>query len=149
MLGREHVRWKGYLGAAALAFAAGAFVASTPPPARAGRARAAEAPAHRHPSAESTGDSFQALMDEATARMHEGMAITPSGDPDVDFARMMIPHHQGAVDMARVELRYGRDERLRRLAQGIIVEQQQEIETMRTVLQSLAAATSPTAPGPR
>ena len=149
MLGWEHVRWKGYLGAAALAFAAGAFVASTSIAARAGSARAAEAPAHRHPSAGSTGDSFQALMDEATARMHEGMAITPSGDPDVDFARMMIPHHQGAVDMARVELRYGRDERLRRLAQGIIVEQQQEIETMRTVLQSLAAATSPTAPGPR
>ena len=47
---------------------------------------------------------------------------------------MMIPHHQGAVDMAIVELRYGKDERLRRLAQGIIVEQQQEVVVMRDIL---------------
>jgi uncharacterized protein (DUF305 family) len=47
---------------------------------------------------------------------------------------MMIPHHQGAVDMALVELRFGHDERLRRLAQGIIVEQRQEIEVMRRIL---------------
>jgi uncharacterized protein (DUF305 family) len=47
---------------------------------------------------------------------------------------MMIPHHQGAVDMAVVELRYGRNEKLRRLAQGIIVEQRQEIEVMQRLL---------------
>ena len=67
-------------------------------------------------------------------RMHKDMAIVPSGDPDRDFAGMMIPHHQGAVDMALVELRFGRDERLRRLAQGIIVEQQQEIALMQSIL---------------
>jgi uncharacterized protein (DUF305 family) len=88
--------------------------------------------------------TFQALMDEAMARMDAGMAIAPSGDPDRDFARMMIPHHQGAVDMAMLELRFGKDERLRRLAQGIIVEQRQEIEVMQRVL----AGGNPARPDP-
>ena len=56
-----------------------------------------------------------------------------SGNPDRDFATMMIPHHQGAVDMAEAELRFGRDPVLRRLAQGIIVEQRQEIAVMQQV----------------
>jgi uncharacterized protein (DUF305 family) len=79
-------------------------------------------------------ETFQAAMEEAMRRMDAGMTVPPTGDPDRDFARMMIPHHQGAVDMALAELRYGRDERLRRLAQGIIVEQRQEIELMRNIL---------------
>jgi hypothetical protein len=53
---------------------------------------------------------------------------------DQDFAAMMIPHHQGAIDMAQAELRHGRNEQLRRIAQGIIVEQQQEIAAMRLAL---------------
>jgi len=73
-------------------------------------------------------------MDEAMARMHAGMHVPYSGDADRDFARMMIPHHQGAIDMALAELRYGKDERLRRLAQEIIVAQKQEIDVMRLVL---------------
>jgi len=93
--------------------------------------------------------SFQALMDEAMARMDAGMSIAPSGDADRDFARMMIPHHQGAVDMALVELRFGHDERLRRLAQGIIVEQRQEIEVMRAALRDPAPAPTGPAPGSR
>jgi uncharacterized protein (DUF305 family) len=56
---------------------------------------------------------------------------TMTGDPDHDFAAMMIPHHQGAVDMAKLELLYGKDPTLRRLAQEIIVTQEQEIEVMR------------------
>ena len=56
-----------------------------------------------------------------------GMEIVPSGDVDHDFAAMTIPHHQGAIDMTRAELRHGRNERLRRIAQGIVVEQHQEI----------------------
>ena len=68
------------------------------------------------------------------ARMHEQMHVEYTGDPDRDFARMMIPHHQGAVDMAKVELLYGKDERLKRLAQEIIVEQQQEIALMYKLL---------------
>lgn len=67
-------------------------------------------------------------------RMMAGMEVAPTGDVDRDFAAMMIAHHQGAIDMARAELRHGRNERLRRIAQGIVVEQQQEIEAMRLAL---------------
>jgi uncharacterized protein (DUF305 family) len=81
-------------------------------------------------------------MDEAMRRMDEGMNVAPSGDPDRDFARMMIPHHQGAVDMALAELRFGKDERLRRLAQGIIVEQRQEIALMQSILDGTAPSSA-------
>ncbi len=78
------------------------------------------------------GQSFQQMMDEAMTSMDQGMEKAPmTGDPDHDFAAMMIPHHQGAVDMAKVELLYGKDPVLRRLAQEIIVTQGQEIEVMR------------------
>src|SRR5271165_7399731 len=70
----------------------------------------------------------------AMTEMLVGMQIKPSGDVDYDFAAMMIPHHQGAIDMAQAELRHGRNERLRRIAQEIIVEQQQEISAMRMAL---------------
>ena len=70
----------------------------------------------------------------AMTRMLVGMEIEPSGDVDRDFAAMMIPHHQGAIDMAQAELRYGRNEQLRRIAQEIIVDQQQEIAAMRLAL---------------
>jgi uncharacterized protein (DUF305 family) len=73
-------------------------------------------------------------MTQGIARMHETMEVTPSGEPDRDFMLMMIPHHQGAIDMALVVLKYGHDERLKRLAQSIIVEQGQEITYMRTLL---------------
>lgn len=73
------------------------------------------------------------------------MNVKPTGDVDVDFAAMMIPHHQGAIDMALAQLRYGKNEQLRRIAQEIIVEQQQEIIAMRMALgQSLP----PSAPAP-
>jgi hypothetical protein len=67
-------------------------------------------------------------------KMMQGMAMKPTGDVDVDFAAMMIPHHQGAIDMAVLELRYGHNEQLRRIAQEIIVDQQQEISAMRLAL---------------
>jgi uncharacterized protein (DUF305 family) len=81
-----------------------------------------------------SGETFRAGMASAMLRMHRGMAIPASGDADRDFAAMMIPHHQAAVEMAELQLLHGSDERLRRLAQGIIVEQSQEIATMRHVL---------------
>jgi uncharacterized protein (DUF305 family) len=59
------------------------------------------------------------------------MAVKPSGDVDRDFVHMMVPHHQGAIDMAVAVLRYGHNEKIRRLAQEIIVDQQQEIAAMR------------------
>lgn len=77
---------------------------------------------------------FARESDVAMGRMMAAMIIRPTGDVDADFAAMMIPHHQGAIDMAQAELRYGRNEQLRRLAQEIIVEQQQEIAAMRLAL---------------
>jgi uncharacterized protein (DUF305 family) len=82
----------------------------------------------------SADDDFYSRIDEAMERMHAGMHVSPSGDVDRDFAEMMIPHHQGAVDMAVLELRFGRDQRLKRLAQEIVVTQRQEIEVMKSVL---------------
>ena len=78
-------------------------------------------------------------MMQAMERMQRDMSIVPSGDPDSDFAAMMIPHHQGAVDMAKLELQFGKNPVLRRLAQGIIVEQLQEIEVMQRELRQLSA----------
>ncbi len=77
---------------------------------------------------------FATAMAGAMQRMHQAMAVPSAGDPDRDFAAMMIPHHQGAIDMAEAELRFGKDERLRRLAQGIIIEQRQEIAVMQAIL---------------
>lgn len=65
------------------------------------------------------------------ATMMAGMDIRPSGDADRDFVHLMEPHHQGAIDMAKAVLRYGRNEKIRRLAQEITVTQQQEIAVMR------------------
>lgn len=78
--------------------------------------------------------AFYREMSRAKVRMHTGMKIAPSGDTDRDFARMMIAHHQGAIDMALVQLKLGGDERLKRLAQSIIVEQGQEIAYLRNLL---------------
>ena len=80
---------------------------------------------------------FLVEADAAMKQMMFNMDIKPSGDADRDFVAMMIPHHLGAVDMARAELRYGHNEVLRRIAQGIIVEQLQEIEAMRAALGAL------------
>jgi hypothetical protein len=80
------------------------------------------------------GATFHSEMTDVNGRMHQGMAISPSNDVDRDFMRMMIPHHQGAIDMALVLLKYGDDARLKRLAQSIIVEQGQEIAYMRSLL---------------
>jgi hypothetical protein len=77
---------------------------------------------------------FLAENDAAMNTMMSNMAIKPSGDIDSDFVGMMAPHHQGAIDMAQAELRYGHNEQLRRIAQEIIVEQQQEIAAMQLAL---------------
>ncbi len=75
-------------------------------------------------------ESFEADNRAAMAKMMRAMDVASTGDVDRDFVAMMVPHHQGAIDMAQAELRYGRNERLRRLAQEIIVTQQDEIAAM-------------------
>ena len=87
--------------------------------------------------------AFLAANDAAMAKMMAVMKIEPSGDVDRDFVAMMEPHHQGAIEMAQAELRYGRNEQLRRLAQEIIVTQQQEIVAMQF---ALGGQPSPSAP---
>ena len=75
--------------------------------------------------------SFLAENDAAMKKMMKDMAVKPTGDVDADFVAMMVPHHQGAIDMALAVLRHGRNPQIRRLAQEIIVTQQQEIAVMR------------------
>jgi uncharacterized protein (DUF305 family) len=89
--------------------------------------------------ADTSISAFARENDEAMERMMASMHRPSTGDVDRDFVALMTPHHQGAIDMAQLELRYGRNEQLRRLAQEIIVTQRQEIEAM-----SLALSTAPT-----
>ena len=79
-----------------------------------------------------------------------GMDAPPSGDIDEDFVNMMDPHHMGAIDMAVLELKFGKNEQLRRIAQEIIVEQRQEIDAMRLAIgrKPLASAPVPTQAAP-
>jgi uncharacterized protein (DUF305 family) len=79
----------------------------------------------------SDGPPFMQAMDGAMRQMEGAMARAPmNGDADHDFATMMIPHHQGAIDMAKAELIYGKNPTMRRLAQEILVDQQSEIDAM-------------------
>jgi Domain of unknown function (DUF305) len=88
---------------------------------------------------------FLAENEAAMTKMMAAMTVKPSGDVDGDFVAMMTPHHQGAIDMAQAFLRYGSNEQLRRIAQEIIVEQQQEIAAMRLALEE---SLSPSAASP-
>ena len=86
---------------------------------------------------------FGALLDDATKAMQTEMRRAPmDGAPDHDFAAMMIPHHQGAIDMAKAELLYGKNPALRRLAQEIIVTQRSEIAVMQSELDRRASRAS-------
>lgn len=76
-------------------------------------------------------NGFVAENAELTRSMMTAMSGPSTGDPDRDFASMMIAHHEGAIAMARVELRYGRNAALRTMAQHIVDTQGQEIEAMR------------------
>ena len=79
------------------------------------------------PDSDANWSELVASMD----KMHMSMAaIKRSGNSDVDFVRLMLPHHQAAIDMAKTELLYGKDAQMRRLAQEIITDQQLEIELM-------------------
>ncbi|HEU5436525.1 MAG TPA: DUF305 domain-containing protein [Telluria sp.] len=92
----------------------------------------------------STAKPFAALMDDAMAVMDYGMRHAPmNGAAEHDFVSMMLPHHQGAVDMAKALLLTTTDPALRNLAQGMIAEQQIEIQYMQLWLKNHPAAVTP------
>ena len=97
-----------------------------------------------------TDNSGEALSENESAmrRMMTDMTVKPTGDVDRDFVAMMVPHHQGAVEMAKAELKYGHNELLRRLAKVIIANQQREITVMRLAVddERPLSADSPTQP---
>jgi Domain of unknown function (DUF305) len=91
-------------------------------------------------------EPFLSENDAAMNKMMADMTVKPTGDVDRDFVAMMVPHHQGAIDMAKAVLRYGRNEQIRRMAQKIVVTQQQEIDAMRLAVgEQLPASAEPPA----
>ena len=86
---------------------------------------------HKHASGKSASNPVWAELQTSMEKMHAAMtSVEPTGNSDADFVKLMIPHHQAAIDMARTQLLYGKDPQIRRLAQEIIADQQSEIELM-------------------
>ncbi len=115
----------------ALALAAGPVAAQNSQGGTPGMKGMEMAPAAAKAGSETPADRAFA---KASATMMKTMDVKPSGNPDKDFATMMLPHHQGAIDMARVELAYGKDPMLRKLAGAIIKAQETEIAEMQAWL---------------
>jgi uncharacterized protein (DUF305 family) len=97
---------------------------------------------HNNGSQDTATQDWAELM-TSMDRMHAAMgSVERSGDNDVDFVKLMLPHHQAAIDMAKTQLLHGKDPQMRRLAQEIITDQQSEIELMQLWLKQRDARTS-------
>lgn len=101
---------------------------------------AASLPASPSPAKDCSFTAGTCQLIEANDRMHAQMAVEWTGDVDVDFLQTMIPHHQGAVDMAKAVLAHGNDPKVKALAEAIVVAQEQEIAHMRQRIVELNAA---------
>ena len=103
-------------------------------------------PQHSHHGSQPVStDTAWAELQQSMQSMHETMfSLESTANDDVDFVRLMLPHHQAAIDMAKVELSHGKDPRMRRLAQEIITDQQSEIELMQLWLKQHAQESQPT-----
>jgi len=106
-----------------------------------GLAGAAQAQqAHQHgamPAAKATDTPWTKAYKQANMKMHKDMDIAYSGDADVDFLRGMIPHHQGAIEMARIVMAQGKDPEVRKLAEAVVRDQEKEVAMMREMLKKL------------
>lgn len=83
-----------------------------------------------HAAPVAAGAAVEDIYAPAMRDMHKGMMIKPSGDADIDFVRGMIPHHQGAIDMAKIVLEHGKDPEIKKLAEDVVRAQQGEIAFM-------------------
>lgn len=90
---------------------------------------------HGAPAAATSDSASTQAYQHVNDRMHQGMDIEFTGNADIDFARGMIPHHQGAIDMAKVVLEYGKDPEIRKLAKEIVAAQESEIAFLQEWLQ--------------
>lgn len=101
-----------------------------------GTALAQQHQGHGAPAPKAGDSAATTAYKAANTKMHKDMDIAFTGDADADFVRGMIPHHQGAIDMAKVMLAHGKDPALKKLATGIIADQEKEIAMMRDWLKA-------------
>lgn len=89
-----------------------------------------------HSHRQTTNESSWPTLIASMHRMHAATAsLESSGDSDIDFVKVMLPHHEAALDMAKTELLYGKDPQMRRLAEEIITDQKSEMDLMRLWMQ--------------